>query len=54
MSVPPRAQQAGKSPFKSLAEKVRDFQSKTPVRFKSKPTKPAPSKPHTSITKAEV
>jgi hypothetical protein len=47
--------QVGKSPFKSLAEKVREFQAKTPVRFKTKPTKPAASKQqHAAITRAEV
>jgi hypothetical protein len=49
------AHQVGKSPFKSLAEKVLEFQAKTPVRFKTKPTKPAPSKQqHAAITRAEV
>lgn len=46
--------QIAKSPFKSLAEKVREFQAKTPVRFKTKPAKPAPSKQHPPITRAEV
>jgi hypothetical protein len=46
--------QVAKSPFKSLAEKVREFQAKTPVRFKTKPTKPAPSKQQAPITRAEV
>eukprot|EP00775_Hariotina_reticulata_P002311 gene2311-2619_t len=46
--------QLGKSPFRSLAEKVRDFQSKTPARFKSKPEKPAASKQRSPITKPEA
>ncbi|WIA30497.1 hypothetical protein OEZ86_000581 [Tetradesmus obliquus] len=46
-------EQIAKSPFKSLAEKVREFQAKTPVRFKTKPAKPAPSKQHPPITRAE-
>lgn len=36
------ALQAGKSPFKSLAEKVREFQCKTPLRFRSKTEQAAP------------
>jgi hypothetical protein len=44
-----------KSPFKPLAERVREFQFKTPPRFKSKPSKPASNNTKKSpITKAEV
>jgi hypothetical protein len=44
-----------KSPFKPLAERVREFQYKTPTRFKSKPSaKPASNKKKSPITKAEV
>ncbi len=44
-----------KSPFKPLAERVREFQFKTPTRFKSKPSaKPASNKKKSPITKAEV
>ncbi len=46
--------QDGPSPFKSMAEKVREFQTKTPVRFKTKPGKQAPGKQRSPITKAEV
>lgn len=44
-----------RSPFKPLAERVREFQFKTPPRFKSRPSKPASNhKKKSPITKAEV
>jgi hypothetical protein len=43
-----------RSPFKPLAEKVRDFQYKTPPRFKSRPSRAATSKKRSPITRAEV
>lgn len=44
-----------KSPFKPLAERVREFQYKTPTRFKSRPSvKPASNKKRSPITRAEV
>jgi len=43
-----------KSPFKPLAERVREFQYKTPPRFKSRPSKVVTHKKKSPITKAEV
>lgn len=43
-----------RSPFKPLAERVREFQYKTPPRFKSRPSRAASNKKKSPITRAEV